>query len=270
MKPCKSLLLPALALALLMAGSAYGAEGAQAGYDQGVQLGAQGKFLEARAVFEQSLKSAPGGAARNCLGVLDDIQARRIKEQTGIHLFRAFAYFNGFKTDAAIQELNRAAALDPGYPLIYSHRGDAWADQGDLHKAIADYTRALEIDPSYAAGYLHRGNAFASQSQFDKAIADYSRALDLNPRYHQALYSRGNAYAETGRYDQALADYDKLLALDPGYGHAYVRKALACEKAGRPQDALAAYRAYLKNAVTPDPRQVQFVKEKIQTLEKKP
>jgi len=270
MTSCKSLLLLGLALALLMAGTSDGADPGRAGYEQGVQLGAQGKFPEARAALEKSLKSAPGGAARNCLGVLDDIQARRIKEQTGIHLFRAFANFNNFKTDAAIQELNRAADLDPGYALTYSHRGDAWAEKRDMPKALADYTRALEIDPRYAAAYLHRGIAYAKQSQFHKAVEDYSRALDLNPQYHQALYSRGNAYSETGRFDQALADYDQLLTLDPGYGHAYVRKGLACEKAGRQQEALASYRAYLKNAVDPDPRQVQFVQDRIHALEKKP
>ncbi|MBM4275405.1 MAG: tetratricopeptide repeat protein [Deltaproteobacteria bacterium] len=269
MNSCKSFLLLGLSFCLVMAGGSQAAAPAGADYDRGVQLGIQGKFTEARAAFEQALKTDPPFIpARNCLGVLDDIQARRIKEQTGVHLFRAFAYFNKSQNDAAIEEFNQAAKLDPKYPLTYHHRGDAWADKDQLAQALADYSRALEIDPRYAPAYLHRGIAYAKQSQYDKAIPDYSRALEINPRYTMALYNRGNAYAQTGRYNEAIADYNRLLDLNPRHGHAYVRKGLACEKAGRKPDALAAYKAYLQKASPQDPQQAQFVREKIQLLEK--
>jgi len=238
-------------------------------YDRGVGLGAQGKMAEARIALEQALKIDPRlTPVRRCLGLLDDVQARRVKEETAVHLFRAFAYFNAFRTDAAIQELNRAAALDPRYPLTYNHRGDAYADQKKWDLAIADYKRVLQIDPRYAQGYLHRGLAYNQQGKHDQAVADYTRALEINPRYEQALYNRGNSYAQMGRYEQAVADYNRLLEMNPGNGHAYVRKAMAYEKAGRVPEALAAYKSYLQNASAPDPLQVKFVKDKIKSLEK--
>ncbi len=269
MKSLKYLLLLGVVLSLLMTGTAYGADGTP-GFEKGVMFGAQGKFSEARTAFIQASRGPASIPAGNCLGVLDDIQTGRIKEQTGIHLFRGFAYFNAYRPDAAIQELNQAAESNPDYPLIYVHRGDAWADKKEITKAMADYARALEIDPRYYRAYLNRGVTHARQRQFAKAVDDFSQALELNPQYAQAFYSRGNAYAEMGKYDQALADYDRLLALDPRYGHAYVRKAMACEKAGRKAEALAVYKAYLQNAASPDPLQVKFVKDQIQALEKNP
>jgi tetratricopeptide (TPR) repeat protein len=256
----------------LMMSLAY-AEDPVADYDLGVQLAAQGKFAEARAAFNAALASDPQNLpVGNCLGVLNDLQSQRIKEQTAIHLFLAFGYFNRFQVDAAIQELNQAINLNPNYALAYKHRGDAFGDKGQLDKALADYNRALAIDSQYLAAYLHRGTIYSTQSQFDQAISEYNRALEINPNYTPALYSRGNLYANLGKYDQAVADYDRALEIDPRYGHAYVRKGLACEKVGRPQEALAAYKAYLQkvNLQVQDPRQVQFVRDKIKSLEKQP
>jgi len=249
------------------------ADSPMANYEQGVQLGAQEKFAEAKAAFERGLQvDAQSAPSRNCLTVLEDVQAHRIKDQTGVHLFRAFASFNRFRTDDAIQELNRAAELDPRYALTYSHRGDAYADKGQSDKALADYNQALEINPRYATAYLNRGILYAKQSRLDQALADYNRALEADPGNQSAYYTRGNLHAQQGRYEEALADYDRLLEINPRYGHAYVRKGMACEKAGRPQDALAAYKGYLQKVdlKVQDPRQVQFVQDKIKSLEKQP
>ena len=263
------LVLVALSLMVSLASAA----DPMANYDQGVQLAAQGKFAEANAAFEQALKLDPQNApVLKCLSVLTDVREGRLKDQTALHLFRAFASYNRFRTDDAIKELNRAAELDPRYALTYSHRGDAYADQGKLDQALADYGRALEINPGYAMAYLNRGILYAKQSRLDQAMADFNRALKADPRYMQAYYSRGNVYGQQGRWDQAIADYDRLLEINPGYPHAYVRKGLALEKAGRLPEALATYQAYLQKVNLPaqDPRQVQFVRDKIKSLEKQP
>jgi tetratricopeptide (TPR) repeat protein len=245
----------------------------QVGYQRGLTLGSQGKFAEAKAAFEQAIQADPQNTpSHNCLSVLTDVQAGRIKDQTAVHLFRAFIAYNLYRTDAAIQELNQAAALDPGYALIYTHRGDAYADRKQIDQALADYNQALKINPRHAQAYLHRGILYAKQSRLEQAMADFGRALKADPRYEPAYYSRGNIFAQQGRYDEAIADYNRLLEINPGYPHAYIRKALACEKAGRPQEALAAYQAYLQkvNLKAADPRQVQLVRDKIKSLAKQP
>jgi tetratricopeptide (TPR) repeat protein len=272
MNPSRSARILVMVALSLMANLAYAAD-PRAIYDQGVQLAAQGKFAEAQAAFEQSLQLDPQNApVLKCLSVLTDVRERRIKEQTALYLFRAFASFNRFRTDDAIQELNRAAELNPRYALTYSHRGDAYADQGQLDQALADYHRALEINPRFAMAFLNRGILYAKQSRLDQAMADFNRALKADPLYVQAYYSRGNVYGQQGRWDQAIADYDRLLAMNPGHPHAYVRKGLALEKAGRLPEALATYKAYLQKVNLPaqDPRQVQFVRDKINSLEKHP
>jgi ribosome-binding factor A len=140
---CRLLVLVSISL---MVSLSYAAD-PKVGYQRGLTLGSQGKFAEARAAFEQSLQADPQNTpSRNCLSVLADVQAGRIKDQTAVHLFRAFIDYNLYRTDAAIKELNQAAALDPQYALTYSHRADAYADKGQVDKALA----GLES----AAGFL--------------------------------------------------------------------------------------------------------------------
>jgi tetratricopeptide (TPR) repeat protein len=119
---------------------------------------------------------------------------------------------------------------------------------------------------------VNRAGIYAERFQFDEAIADYSRALEIEPRNVPAYYSRGNAYGEKGLFEEAIADYNRLLVIDPQFPHAYVRKGLALEKLGRPVDALTAYKAYLQNVEVKyqDPRQVKWVRDKIESLEKRP
>jgi tetratricopeptide (TPR) repeat protein len=259
-----------VALALMV--SLAQAAAPKASYNRGVELGAQGKFAEAQAAFEEALRGVDpqSSPVQGCLSVLADLKAQRIKDQTAVHLFRAFGAYNRFQTGEAIRELNRVVELSPHYALAYSQRADAYADKGQFDQALADYNQALKINPQYATAYLNRGILQAKQSRPDQALADFNRALKINPRYVKAYYNRGNIHLQQGRYDQAIADFNRLTTLDPRYPHAYVRKGLAYEKAGRPREALATYQAYLKKVdlKAQDPRQVRLVRDKIRELQK--
>jgi tetratricopeptide (TPR) repeat protein len=263
----------AILLVLQASNFAFAASRAFQYYEEGVQLAAQGKFVEARASFEQALKDQPQSyPVQRCLSVLADVDKRRIKEQTAAYMFRGFGAFNRYRIDEAIQELSKAVELDPGYSPAYSHRADAYKDKGQVNEALADYSKAIAIDPRYAVAYLNRANLYAEKSEFDQAVADYTRALQIESRNVLAYYSRGNAYAKQGRYEEAIADYDAILAINPLYPHAYVRKGLACENLGRPGMALAAYKAYLQKLTLgdQDPQQVKWVQDKVRLLEKQP
>src|SRR4030042_1981348 len=113
MNPTNAFRLLVIVVWSLMVSLSYAA-GPMANYEQGVQLGAQGKFAEAKAAFER-----------------------------------------GLQVDAQSTQSRNA--------LTYSHRGDAYADKGQLDKALADYNLALEINPRYATAYLNRGILYAKQ-----------------------------------------------------------------------------------------------------------
>lgn len=52
---------------------------------------------------------------------------------------------------AALEELDRAIALDPGYDNGYTYRGNVYRMLNELERAEKDYRKALEINPNSEA-----------------------------------------------------------------------------------------------------------------------
>lgn len=261
-----------LAICLMM-GSVYADSTAFYHYNLGVQLAAQEKLQEAKIALDQALLIDPQNyPVQRCLLILADVENKRIKKQTVVHLFRGFFSFNRYKTDEAILELNKAIELDPQYAIAYSHRADAFRDKRLIKEALADYGKSIELAPKYTTAYLNRANLYADNSDFDRAIDDYNHALEVEPLNIIAYYNRGNTYAKKGRYEQAIADYNTLLVINPLYPHAYVRMGLAYEKLDRTRDALAIYKAYLQklDLQKQDRLQIKWVQDKVKSLEELP
>ncbi len=98
-------------------------------------------------------------------------------------------------------ELLAGMAVILGAPALSTHfltRGDAEVKQHRFKDAITDFTIAIRINPRDACAYLHRGVAYEDSGDAHRALADYSQALHLQPgdaavclncrsRYPQAL-----------------------------------------------------------------------------------
>lgn len=75
-----------------------------------------------------------------------------------------------------IDDLDRAASLNPECAYVFYDRGVAYSERGDLDKAVADFNRALDLDPNLAEAYYNRGLTFLRKKNVEKAIADLSKA----------------------------------------------------------------------------------------------
>jgi tetratricopeptide (TPR) repeat protein len=71
--------------------------------------------------------------------------------------------------------------------LNYS-RGVAKADLGDKRGAIDDYNKAIAIDPKNAGAYYNRGALELTLGDPAIAKADYNQSVLLNPQYAQQNY----------------------------------------------------------------------------------
>ena len=95
--------------------------------------------------------------------------------------------------EAAIENLNRAAELDPDSPDILVDLGCALAQRGDLEKRAIDYGHALDV---------------------------LSRALKRNPHDDRALFNIAIVYERLSLVDYALEAWRKLLDRKPPAGWA--------------------------------------------------
>src|SRR5258708_36775992 len=62
--------------------------------------------------------------------------------------YRGAEYLKTDRYDEAIDDFDRAIALEPRLPTAYSDRGIAYRKKGDYGRAIADYTAAIRIWPN--------------------------------------------------------------------------------------------------------------------------
>ena len=92
--------------------------------------------------------------------------------------------------DLAMQDHNKAVALDPDSAEIYFNRADAY----------------------YYHGFLDAVEEKNGKSWFDAAAVDFEKALERDPQYEQAADLLGLSYEQADEEDKAIQAYTRELA----------------------------------------------------------
>jgi len=140
--------------------------------------------------------------------------------------------------DAAVEALDRAAAVIPEEAELYLMLGDGFMMAEENERGIRMLRRAVELDPKSARAHALLGRALVTDQQFEEALPELERALKLDPRNTEAWYGKGLALASLNRPNEAIEAMKRTLAIDPDYNIAYVVLSTAYEQSGRHDEAL--------------------------------
>jgi protein O-mannosyl-transferase len=151
---------------------------------------------------------------------------------------RGVAYVKEGLTEQAIDDFNRAIAMDPSYDEAFYGRGTAYDKMGDFDRALENFNKAIALDPFYFEVFLARGMLYEKTGQIEKAIDDIKRAIALNPLYDEAYFRLGNIYAQRGIFDQAVNYYNSAISANPNYAESYINRAISNSLIGRQDQAL--------------------------------
>ena len=124
--------------------------------------------------------------------------------------------------DAAIANLRRAIALEPGFADGHYNLGNALVAQGEREAAFASYRRAIAIDPNHVRAHLNLGNTLparrAGQARRWSTSGGSWRSIPPTPAAYTGIaaicWSRG-------RLEEAADALRRSLALDPGQPKAH-------------------------------------------------
>jgi serine/threonine-protein kinase len=116
---------------------------------------------------------------------------------------------------AAIEELRRVLALQPGNDEAYRELGDILFDEGRFDEAIAALRKAVELRPEFWRNHSALGYAYAKRGRHQEAIAAYSKVTELQPRNSRGFQMLGFAYQDAGDDVRALENYRKAIAIAP-------------------------------------------------------
>lgn len=109
----------------------------------------------------------------------------------------------------------------PDLAFAHAKRGDCYAEAGKLDQALDEYDRAIALEPDLARAYTNRGVLYFRQGRAEQALRDFERAIALRPREAAAAYNgRGALRAMEGRTREAAADFERALDIDPDLGSA--------------------------------------------------
>ncbi len=184
---------------------------------------------------------------KNLDAYLKLVQARDLKGGT----------VNKERVERAMQLLEEAIALDPGFSRAYSLLSTAYFDlviigaselPGEsLQRALELGKKAIALDDSNSGAHSNLTFTYAYLGEYDKAISEAEKAISLSPNSAGAYWALGAALLISGRPQEAIPLLQKSLRLSPIPVHSQVLGALAnsYRQLGQYEEAVAIYKKML-------------------------
>jgi tetratricopeptide (TPR) repeat protein len=163
--------------------------------------GALGQYERAIACWSAILAEYEGAGTKKGSSLPD--------KATMLYLFRAQAYAEQREWALAVDDCDRAERYHPECAEVFSVRGLARANLGDMDRALADCDRSVELEPGTARCYRRRGVVRRMRREFMLAIADFEQALELDSTDEHARTGRSEAllgyvlFEPLGSFDSA-------------------------------------------------------------------
>jgi tetratricopeptide (TPR) repeat protein len=117
----------------------------------------------------------------------------------------------------AVEYLNQALALDPGYAQAALLLAQIDLRGGDPAAAVALLTRLVKKAPATAQAYFLLADAYLAQQKPDSAIAVYRSLAGALPKNPQIPLLMGGVLAGQRKDSEARAAFEKCLELAPDY-----------------------------------------------------
>ena len=141
----------------------------------------------------------------------------------------------------ALNNLDKAIAIDPGSAEAYNYRGNSLSELKRYDEALVCYERAIEINQNYSNPHNGKGSVLDELKHYDEALASYDHAIEIDPNYTDAYNNKGKLLSDLKHYDEALASYNRAIEIDPNYAYAHNGKGIVSNGLKHFDEALASY-----------------------------
>ncbi|MBN1559483.1 PD40 domain-containing protein, partial [candidate division KSB1 bacterium] len=88
------------------------------------------------------------------------------------------------------------------------------AGNGKLAEAIENFDRAIALDPTYAKSYVYKGHIYFANDEFEKALAAYENAVKYINDDDKLFLNLGTTFYKLRQYEKAIAAFDRSINLD--------------------------------------------------------
>ncbi len=127
--------------------------------------------------------------------------------------------FKDGKLDTAMAKVDRAISIEPKEAAFYGLRGEIQAAKNGDKSALNDLDKAVALNPDYFRPLLVRGYMRQEAGDTGGAERDLKRSLSLLPTA-EGYYSLGNVAAKQGKETQAIGYFQKAATSSSNIGKA--------------------------------------------------
>ena len=143
-------------------------------------------------------------------------------------------------TEAPVAE-TAVSASNVSEAQQHATQGQALAQSGKSEAALEQFNRAVSLDPYNAQALYGRAMIYQASNQHEFAIADFTAASGLNPQKSEPLLGRATSYLAIGKVKEAAADLDEASTVDPNNVQVWTTRGLAYERLSDRTKAAASY-----------------------------
>jgi tetratricopeptide (TPR) repeat protein len=137
----------------------------------------------------------------------------------------AVADLKARRSDAAIDKLKRAVAINERAYDVHVMLGDAWLQKRRFETALGEYDAAAVLNPDIAAPHILAAEVYVEQTKLDEALRRLDAAAKLEPGSGEVAFARGRVYERAGRGREALAEFERAVTVNPSDAPARARLA---------------------------------------------
>src|SRR5919108_3645293 len=160
------------------------------------------------------------------------------------HHLLGLSYSLAGQPEKALEQLDRALALNPNYIEALIHRALVLNELGREEEANAGLRRARQVGSQHRAGFHGHiaaklanqhaalGEAYLEAGGLNEAIAQYEAALALGPAFHDLRYKLGRLLLEAGRALDAHEHFQTIVRERPAFLDAVAMLGMMCYLAG--------------------------------------
>jgi tetratricopeptide (TPR) repeat protein len=158
-------------------------------------------------------------------GEIAEISNKLASDSLNAGLFnkRAILYIKAEKLNNALNDVNKAMALDTKMPAAYITLSDIYLLQGKPGNALDALRKSIGIDENYTESYIRLARLYLIMKDYPKTTENINKALNLEPGNAQAYFLKGFVLEENGDTTRAIESYQRAVSLNQQYYEAYIQ-----------------------------------------------
>jgi tetratricopeptide (TPR) repeat protein len=166
------------------------------------------RSTEADVFWNRATDAYDSGFLKDAARLLDALVEKKPTDAEAIH-FRGNVKRELHDVAGALQDYDRAVALNDSNVDIILDRGDFLENMGFLDQALVAYEYVISKEPANADGHYCRGCIRVKYKDYDGAIKDFNRSIELDSHDPEKYAKRGFVKLMRGKQQEASLDFAK-------------------------------------------------------------